>query len=263
MCPLDSGISLHDRLYNLFFIILLILVTWRRLLFLRLVIGLGSCAGCRLRSFYILVFRPFKLAVGLLVHSDLPVLKHHEYTTHVQLAQIARILSSLAEPHCTEFAIASIVLQSILVIFEQIFSLLQDTFEKLLRADREVLLHMIDFNGIQNEHLTSLDRLHAKISAICGPKAILLKAKLMRFPLLIVEQGSHVYDDILSTEVLLTAHTILKSFCARACSEHHRINDGEHLILQVRHHKGTNTSDCQVKTVNWITFLVEVCRLRI
>ena len=81
----------------------------------------------------------------------------------------------------------------------------------------------------------------------------------MGFPLLIVEHGGHVYDNVLSPEVLLTAHSILESICARTCSEHHWINDGEHLVLQVRHHKGTNSSDCQIETVNWITFLIEVC----
>ena len=119
---------------------------------------------------------------------------------------------------------------------------------------------MVDVEGGENEHLARLDRLYAKVTAICGAESILLEAELVLLPLLVVDQGCHVDHDVFRSEVLLARDAILESFARLPSSEHNRIDDGEHLILHVRHDKGADPPDRQVKAVNRITFVVEVRR---
>ena len=119
---------------------------------------------------------------------------------------------------------------------------------------------MVDIEGGENEYLARLYRLHAKVTAICGAESILLEAELVILPLFVVDQGCHVDHDVLRAEVLLARDAILESFCAFPSSVHDRVDDGEHLILHVRHDKGADPPDRQVKAVNWITFVVEVRR---
>ena len=119
---------------------------------------------------------------------------------------------------------------------------------------------MVDVEGGENEHLARLNRLYAKVTAICGAESILLEAELVLLPLLVVDQGCHVDHDVLRTEVLLARDAIFEFFARLPSSEHNRIDDGEHLILHVRHDKRADPSDRQVKAVNWITFIVEVRR---
>ena len=117
---------------------------------------------------------------------------------------------------------------------------------------------MIDIARRQNQHLTRLYRLHTEVPPIRRPKAILLKAKLVWFPLLIMDQRSHIDYNIFCAKVLLATDPVLKALSACARREHHWVNDGEHLVLQVGHDERSDTPNGQIEAVDRVAFLIEV-----
>ena len=122
---------------------------------------------------------------------------------------------------------------------------------------------MIDIIARQGQDFTDLDALNAEEAAIHWSETILLEAEFVRFAILIVHLCGHVDYNILCAEVLLDWKTILKLFAASAGCEQYWVNNGEHLIIHVWHDEGTHSSDWKIKVVNWVSFLIEVSRLRV